>query len=87
MSPLRVACLLGTGFVSGSLALALTGTFHWAYLAALGSMLWLTAVAAGQPSGLAGTPRDRRVGARSTRQTEPPRGAEREALGSSPALR
>lgn len=56
----RIVRLLATGIGSGAAAFALTGTFHWAYLAALGSVLWLFSGADEQPR-------------RSVRTTEPPR--------------
>ena len=38
---LRPGRLAVAGLGCGLLGFALTGTFHWAYLAALGSMFWL----------------------------------------------
>jgi hypothetical protein len=37
----RTASILGSGVAVGVAAYLITGTFHWAYLAALVLMLWL----------------------------------------------
>ena len=51
------ARLLVTGLGCGLLAFLLTGTFHWAYLAALGSAFLLAVRASGQPTASSGATR------------------------------
>ena len=59
------ARLLVTGLGCGLLAFLLTGTFHWAYLAALGSAFWLAALNSGQATEPGSSSRRTDEGARS----------------------
>lgn len=42
--------IVGTGIVGGVLAFLATGAFHWAYLVALGVVLWMFGRAEDEPS-------------------------------------
>ena len=53
------ARLLATGLGSGLLAFAVTQTFHWAYLAAIGGIFWLAVRSSQQPTRPAGALRGR----------------------------